>query len=35
MLHVVIGQVLALRLGEQRQRPIDEPPGLKKITLTN
>ena len=35
MLHVVIGQVLALRLGEIRQRPIDQPPGLQKITLTN
>ncbi len=35
MLHVVIGQVLALRLGEIRERPIDQPPGLRKITLTN
>jgi len=33
-LHVIIGQVLALRLGEIRQRPIDQPPGLQKITLT-
>ena len=34
-LTIVTGQVLALRLGELRQRPIDEPPGLQKITLTN
>jgi glucosamine--fructose-6-phosphate aminotransferase (isomerizing) len=31
---IVIGQVLALRLGELRGRPIDTPPGLKKITLS-
>jgi len=31
---VVVGQVLALRLGEQRGRPIDTAPGLKKITLS-
>jgi len=34
-LTVVIGQIVALRLGEQRRRPIDQPPGLQKITLTN
>ena len=33
-LNVVIGQVMALRLGEVNERPIDQPPGLKKITLT-
>jgi glucosamine--fructose-6-phosphate aminotransferase (isomerizing) len=33
-LNVVVGQVMALRLGEVNQRPIDQPPGLKKITLT-
>jgi glucosamine--fructose-6-phosphate aminotransferase (isomerizing) len=33
-LNVVIGQVMALRLGELNRRPIDQPPGLKKITLT-
>ncbi|MCU1362717.1 MAG: hypothetical protein JWM55_545, partial [Acidimicrobiaceae bacterium] len=32
---IVVGQVMALRLGELRQRPIDQPPGLKKITRTN
>jgi glucosamine--fructose-6-phosphate aminotransferase (isomerizing) len=32
--HVVIGQVLALRLGERRQRPIDTSPRLKKVTLS-
>jgi glucosamine--fructose-6-phosphate aminotransferase (isomerizing) len=31
---VVVGQVLALRLGEARGRPIDSSPGLKKVTLT-
>ncbi|MGH3733689.1 MAG: SIS domain-containing protein [Acidimicrobiales bacterium] len=31
---IVTGQVLALRLGELRGRPIDTPPGLKKITLS-
>jgi glucosamine--fructose-6-phosphate aminotransferase (isomerizing) len=31
---VVIGQVLALRLGELRGRPIDTSPGLNKVTLT-
>jgi len=30
---VVLGQVLALRLGELRGRPIDTSPGLSKITL--
>lgn len=30
---VVVGQVLALRLGEVRGRPIDTSPGLNKITL--
>jgi glucosamine--fructose-6-phosphate aminotransferase (isomerizing) len=34
-LTIVVGQVMALRLGEQRHRPIDQPPGLRKITLTN
>jgi len=29
---VVVGQVLALRLGELRDRPIDTAPGLSKIT---
>lgn len=33
-LNVIIGQVMALRLGEVNERPIDQPPGLKKITLT-
>jgi glucosamine--fructose-6-phosphate aminotransferase (isomerizing) len=33
-LNVVLGQVIALRLGEANERPIDRPPGLKKITLT-
>jgi glucosamine--fructose-6-phosphate aminotransferase (isomerizing) len=32
--HVVVGQVLALRLGELRGRPIDTSPGLNKVTLT-
>jgi glucosamine--fructose-6-phosphate aminotransferase (isomerizing) len=31
---VVAGQALALRLGERRQRSIDSPPGLRKVTLT-
>jgi glucosamine--fructose-6-phosphate aminotransferase (isomerizing) len=31
---VVVGQVLALRLGERRGRPIDTSPGLKKVTLS-
>jgi fructoselysine-6-P-deglycase FrlB-like protein len=31
---VVVGQVLALRLGELRGRPIDAPEGLNKITLS-
>jgi glutamine---fructose-6-phosphate transaminase (isomerizing) len=31
---VVVGQVLALRLGELRGRPIDTSPGLKKVTLS-
>lgn len=33
-LTVIVGQVMALRLGQVRGRPIDQPPGLKKITLT-
>lgn len=32
--YVVVGQVLALRLGELRGRPIDTAVGLKKITLS-
>jgi glucosamine--fructose-6-phosphate aminotransferase (isomerizing) len=35
LLNVVVGQVMALRLGELNRRPIDQPPGLKKITLTH
>jgi glucosamine--fructose-6-phosphate aminotransferase (isomerizing) len=31
---VVVGQVLSLRLGELRGRPIDTAPGLNKVTLT-
>jgi fructoselysine-6-P-deglycase FrlB-like protein len=31
---VVVGQVVALRLGELRHRPIDTSPGLNKVTLT-
>jgi glutamine---fructose-6-phosphate transaminase (isomerizing) len=31
---VVVGQVLALRLGELRGRPIDTSPGLNKVTLS-
>jgi glucosamine--fructose-6-phosphate aminotransferase (isomerizing) len=31
--HVVIGQILALRLGSLRGRPIDTAPGLAKVTL--
>jgi glucosamine--fructose-6-phosphate aminotransferase (isomerizing) len=31
---VIVGQVLALRLGELRSRPIDTSPGLSKVTLT-
>jgi len=31
---VIVGQVLALRLGELRGRPIDTSPGLKKVTLS-
>jgi glucosamine--fructose-6-phosphate aminotransferase (isomerizing) len=31
---VVVGQVLALRVGERRGRPIDTSPGLSKVTLT-
>lgn len=31
---VVVGQVLSLRLGELRGRPIDTAPGLHKVTLT-
>ncbi len=30
---VIIGQVIALRLGERRGRPIDNSPGLSKVTL--
>jgi glucosamine--fructose-6-phosphate aminotransferase (isomerizing) len=32
---VVIGQVVALRLGESRHRSIDTPPGLRKVTRTS
>ena len=31
---VVVGQVLALRVGQRRGRPIDTAPGLNKITLS-
>ena len=31
---VIVGQVLALRVGELRGRPIDTSPGLRKVTLT-
>ena len=31
--HVIVGQVLALRLGQRRARPIDASPGLSKVTL--
>ena len=31
---VVVGQVMALRLGERRGRPIDTSPRLKKVTLS-
>jgi glutamine---fructose-6-phosphate transaminase (isomerizing) len=31
---VIVGQALALRLGELRGRPIDTAPGLKKVTLS-
>lgn len=31
---VLVGQVLALRIGELRHRPIDTAPGLSKVTLT-
>ncbi len=31
---VIVGQVLALRIGELRHRPIDTSPGLNKVTLT-
>jgi len=31
---VIVGQVLALRLGELRGRPIDTSPGLHKVTLS-
>ena len=30
----ILGQVIALRLGEPRHRPIDQPPGLNRTTLT-
>jgi glucosamine--fructose-6-phosphate aminotransferase (isomerizing) len=33
LVEVVVGQALALRLGEQRGRPIDTSPGLSKVTL--
>ncbi len=32
--HVVVGQVLALRVGQLRGRPIDTSPGLSKVTLS-
>ncbi|MGA2123439.1 MAG: SIS domain-containing protein [Acidimicrobiales bacterium] len=31
---IIVGQVLALRVGELRGRPIDTSPGLHKVTLT-
>jgi glutamine---fructose-6-phosphate transaminase (isomerizing) len=31
---VIVGQVLALRLGERRGRPIDTSPGLRKVTTS-
>ena len=31
---VVLGQVIALRLGVARGRPIDTSPGLAKVTLS-
>ncbi len=31
---IVVGQVIALRLGEARGRPIDTSPGLSKVTLS-
>ncbi len=34
LVEVVFGQVLALRLGERRGRPIDTSPGLTKVTLS-
>jgi len=34
LVEVIVGQVLALRLGELRGRPIDTSPGLKKVTLS-
>ena len=34
LVEVVFGQVLALRLGERRGRPIDTAPGLSKVTLS-
>jgi glutamine---fructose-6-phosphate transaminase (isomerizing) len=34
LVEVIVGQVLALRLGELRGRPIDTAPGLKKVTLS-
>lgn len=34
LLEVVVGQVLSLRLGERRGRPIDTSPGLTKVTST-
>ncbi len=34
LLEVVVGQVLALRLGERRGRPVDTSPGLSKVTST-
>ncbi len=32
---VIVGQVIALRLGEFHHRPIDQPPGLLKVTRTS
>ncbi|HEV2427270.1 MAG TPA: hypothetical protein VGS61_03500, partial [Acidimicrobiales bacterium] len=34
LLEVVVGQVLSLRLGGRRGRPIDTSPGLTKVTST-
>ena len=34
LVEVLFGQVLALRLGERRGRPIDSAPGLNKVTLS-
>lgn len=32
---IVVGQAIALRLGESFGRPIDNPPGLRKVTRTS